>query len=89
MWSLSLKTFKDNMNPTRTSALSCIVFSSDESHFNFKLNIIQLLSNFHDLDLENPYLYSRELKEICNICNNLNYSMNTIKLKLFPFFLKR
>jgi hypothetical protein len=88
MWSLSLKTFKDNMNSTRTSAPSCIVFSLDASHFNFKSNIIQLLSNLHDLDLENPYLHSRELKEICNIYNNLNCSTNTIKLNFFLFFLK-
>jgi hypothetical protein len=47
------------MNPTRTSAPSCIVFPPDASHFNFKPYIIQLLPNFHGLDLGNSYLHLR------------------------------
>jgi len=41
-----VKTLKDHMNLTRTSAPSCIVFPPDVSHFNFKPDIIQLLPNF-------------------------------------------
>jgi hypothetical protein len=59
-----LRTFRDHMNPTRTSAPSCIVFSFDASHFNFKPSIIQLLPTFHDLNLENPYLHLREFEEV-------------------------
>ena len=33
-------TLRDHMNPTRTSAPSCIVFPPDASQFNFKPNII-------------------------------------------------
>jgi hypothetical protein len=51
------------MNPTRTSAPSCIVFPFDASHFNFKPSIIQLLPTFHELNLENPYLHLREFEE--------------------------
>jgi hypothetical protein len=76
------------MNPTRTSAPSCIIFPPDASHFNFKSCIIQLLPTFHGLELENPYLYLREFEEVCNTYNDLNCSMNTIRLKLFPFSLK-
>jgi hypothetical protein len=76
------------MNPTRISAPSCIVFSLDASHFNFKSGIIQLLPSFHGLDLENPYLHLREFEEVCNTYNDSNCSMNTIRLKLFPFSLK-
>jgi hypothetical protein len=76
------------MNPIRTSAPSFIVFLLDASHFNFKPDIIQLLPTFHGLDLENPYLHLREFEEVCNTYNDLNYSMNTIRLKLFPFSLK-
>jgi len=50
-----VRTLRDHMNPTRTSASSCIVFPLDASHFNFKSGIIQLLLSFHGLDLENPY----------------------------------
>nr|WP_164990771.1 hypothetical protein [Pseudomonas protegens] len=82
------RTLRDHMNPTRTSAPSCIVFPPDASHFNFKPGIIQLLPSFHGLELENPYLHLREFEEVCNTYNNLNCSMNTIRLKLFPFSLK-
>jgi hypothetical protein len=83
-----VRILRDHMNPTRTSAPSCIVFPHDASHFNFKLGIIQLLPSFHGLDLENPYLHLREFEEVCNTYNDLNCSMNTIKLKLFHFSLK-
>jgi hypothetical protein len=83
-----VRTLRDHMNPTRTSAPSCIVFPPDASHFNFKPCIIQLLSSFHGLGLENSYLHLREFEEVCNTYNNLNCSMNTIRLKLFSFSLK-
>jgi hypothetical protein len=41
-----VRTLRDHMNPIRTSALSCIVFLADASHFNFKSDIIQLLPSF-------------------------------------------
>ncbi|XP_073309925.1 uncharacterized protein [Primulina huaijiensis] len=82
------RTLRDHMNPTRTSAPSCLVFPPDASHFNFKPGIIQFLPNFHGLDSENPYMHLREFEEVCNTYNDLNCSMNTIRLKLFPFSLK-
>jgi hypothetical protein len=84
-----VRILRDHMNPTRTSVPSCIVFPPDASHFNFKLGIIQLLPFFHGLDLENPYLHLREFEEVCNTYNDLNCSMNTIRLKFFFFFIKR
>jgi len=63
-------------------------FPSYASHFNFKPDIIQLLPSFHGLDLENPYLHLREFEKVCNTYNDLNCSMNTIRLKLFSFSLK-
>ena len=82
------RTMRDYMNPLRTSAPSCLVFPPDAANFNFKLGIIQLLPNFHGLDNENPYLHLREFEEVYNTYNDLNCSMNTIRLKLFPFSLK-
>jgi hypothetical protein len=76
------------MNPTRISSTSCIVFSPNASHFNFKPDIIQLLPSFHGLDLENPYLHLKEFEEVYNTYNDLNCTMNTIRLKLFSFLLK-
>jgi len=83
-----VRTLRDHMNPTRTSAPSYIVFPPGASYFNFKPGIIQLLPTFHGLELENPYLHLREFEEVCNTYNDLNCSMNTIRLKLFPFSLK-
>jgi hypothetical protein len=83
-----VRTLRDHMNPISTSAPSYIIFPPDASHFNFKPGIIQLLPSFHDLDLENLYLYLREFDEVCNTYNDLNCSMNTIILNLFPFSLK-
>jgi len=83
-----VRTLRDHMNLTKTSASSCIVFPPDASHFNFKPSIIQLLPFFHGLDLENPYLHLREFEEVCNTYNDSNCSMNTIRLKIFPFSLK-
>jgi hypothetical protein len=74
-----VRTLRDYMNPTRTSARSCIIFPPDASHFNFKSDIIQLLSTFHGLDLKNSYLHLREFEEVCNTYNDLNCSMNTIR----------
>ena len=82
------RTLRDFMNPTRTGAPSCIVYPPDASHFHFKPGIIQLLPNFHGLEAENPYLHLREFEEVCNTHNVINCSMNTIRLKLFPFSLK-
>ena len=49
-----VRTLSDHMNPTRTSAPSCIIFPPDASRFNFKPDIIQLLPFFNGLDLEKP-----------------------------------
>ena len=81
-----MRTLRDHMNPTRTSAPSCIVFPPNASHFNFKPDIIQLLPSFHGLDLENPYLHLRKFEQVYNIYNDSNYSMNTIRLKFFFCF---
>jgi len=50
-----VRTLRDYMNPTRTSAWSCIVFPPDVSYFNFKPGIIQLLPTFLGLEFKNPY----------------------------------
>ena len=34
-----VRTLRDHMNPTRTSAPSCIVFPPDTYHFNFKTTL--------------------------------------------------
>jgi hypothetical protein len=65
-----VRTLRDHMNPTRTSAPSYIVFPPNASHFNFKPSIILLLPAFHGLDRENSYLHLREFEEVCNTYND-------------------
>ena len=79
------KTLRNFMHPTRTGSPSCIVFPPDATCFNFKLDIIQCLPNFHGFKYENPYLHLREFEEVYNTCTYQNCSMNIIKLKFFPF----
>ena len=82
------RTLRDYMHPLRTNAPSCIVFPPDACHFNFKPGFIQLLSSFHGLDSENPYLHLRNFEEVCSTYHDQNCSQSTIRLKLFPFSLK-
>ena len=82
------RTLRDFMNPTRTGAPSCIVYPPVASYFHFRPGIIQVLPNFHGLETKNPYLHLREFEEVCNTYNDTNCSINTIRLKLFPFSLK-
>ena len=64
------RTLRDYMNPTRTGALSCIIFPLEASRFNFKPGMIQLLPTFHGLESENPYLHLRDFEEVCNTYTN-------------------
>ena len=59
------RTLRDYINPTRTGALSCILFPPEVFRFNFKLGIIQRLPTFHGLEYENPYFHLRDFEEVC------------------------
>lgn len=64
--------------------------------FPFEYRVLQdkiwsykLLPKFHERDKESLYLYLREFKEICTTVSVHNISIEQLKLKLFPFSLKR
>ena len=52
-----IRTLKEYLQPTRTSAPSCIIFPTNANNFNFDRCMILLLTKFHGLDFENPYLH--------------------------------
>ena len=52
-----IRTLKEYLQPTRTSAPSCIIFPTNANNFNFDPCMILLLTKFHGLDFENPYLH--------------------------------
>ena len=49
-----IRTLRDYLQPTRSSAPSCIFFPTNANNFNFKPGMISLLPKFHGLDSENP-----------------------------------
>ena len=84
---LPIRTLCDYLQPTRTSAPSCMVIPSTVRTFDMKLGIIQLLQKFHGLDSESPYLHLKEFDEVCSTLHFNNISEKLVKVKLFPFFL--
>ena len=50
--------------------------------------MFQLLSIFHGLDRENPYVHIREFEEIIATFQGRPDALNTTKLRVFPFSLK-
>ena len=83
-----IRTLRDYLQPTRSSAPLCIIFSNNANNFNFEPNMISLLPKFHGLDYENPYLHFKEFEEVCATFHDQSCNEETIKLKLFPFSLK-
>jgi hypothetical protein len=45
--------------------------------------MIQLLSTFHGMDSENPYIHIKDVEEVCNIFIDRTSTQETIQLKLF------
>ena len=83
-----IRTLNDYLQPTRSSAPSCIIFPTNANNFNFKPIMISLLPKFHGLDSENPYLHFNEFKEVCSTFHDQSCNEEIIRLKLFPFSLK-
>ena len=61
-----IRIFRDYLQPTRSSTLSCIIFPINANNFNFKPSMISLLSKFCGLDFENPYLHFKEFGKVCS-----------------------
>ena len=79
---------RDYLQPTRSSAPSCIIFPTNANNFYFKSDMISLLPKFHGLDSENQYLHFKELEEVCSTFYDQSCNEETIRLKLFAFSLK-
>uniref|UniRef100_A0A2N9FDK2 Uncharacterized protein n=1 Tax=Fagus sylvatica TaxID=28930 RepID=A0A2N9FDK2_FAGSY len=66
-----VRTLRDYLRPIRGSTPSCIVFPNVMGNFEMKPGVIQLLTKFHGLDSENPYLH---VKEFDGVCATLQYN---------------
>ena len=58
------------------------------THFELKPSVIQLLPSFHGLESEDPYLHVKEFIDICSTFRFQNFSDESVRLKMFPFYLK-
>ena len=85
---LAVRILRDYLQPTRTSTPSYMVIPSTVETFDIKSRIIQLLSKFHGLDSESPYLHLKEFDEVCSTLQYNNINEEIVKLKLFSFSLK-
>ena len=82
-----IRTLRDYLQPTRSSAPSCNIFPTNANNFNFKPSMISLLLKFCGLDSENPYLHFKEFEEVFSTFYDQSCNEETIRLKLFPFSL--
>lgn len=82
------KTLNEYLHPTHIATPSCIIFPPNAPHVDFKTGLIQLLSTFHGLENENPYLHIREFEEVVSTFHGQPGTIDVVRLKFFPFSLK-
>ena len=70
-WDVDFTTsLKELFAPIATSSHSCIVLPpSNDTHFDLKPHVIQLLPSFHGLDHKKPYGHVKMFKDICATFN--------------------
>jgi hypothetical protein len=72
-----------------TNTPSCIVLLAiNATHFDLKPNVIQILPTFNGLKNEDPYAHVKEFLERSNTFKFQNFSDESVRLRLFPFFPK-
>jgi hypothetical protein len=74
--------------PIAISSHSCIVLPlTNETHYDLKPHVIQMLPSFYGLDHENPYSHVKKFKNIYATTKFQNVLEESIHLRLFPFSL--
>ena len=76
---LPIKSLRDYLHPTRNSAPSGIMFPTHVQNFDFKPRMIPLLSIFHGIENENPYVHIREFEEVVATFHNQLEAMDIIR----------
>jgi len=62
--------------------------ATNATHFDLKPNVIQILPTFNGLENEDPYAHVKEFLERSNTFKFQNFSDESVRLRLFPFFPK-
>ena len=88
-WDVDFTTsLRELFAPVATSSHSCIVLpSTNATHFDLKLHVIQLLVAFYGLDHENPYGHVKKFIDTLATTKFQNFSEELVHLRLFPFSL--
>ena len=80
------RSIRDNIQPPRVSAPSCIIPPADDVVV--RPYLVPLLPTFHGMENENPYTHIREFEEVCTTFKEGVPDMDFLKLKAFPLTLK-
>jgi len=80
---------KDHYIPSTYTPSSCLQLPHImAAQYEIKSSIIQILSSFYGLNNEDPYKHLDKFIEICSTMRLQNISEDTLRMRLFPFFLK-
>ena len=81
-------TLKNYVYPTRSTQPFYITLSALTVNFEIKSGMIQMILVFQGLTNENSYQHVREFEDICRTMKYNQMTKESLKLRLFPFFLK-
>ncbi|XP_071939267.1 uncharacterized protein [Coffea arabica] len=84
------RTLRELAAPNLNQQPLCITFPTlnDNTPFELKSGLIQLLPSFHGLSGEEPYKHLQEFDVVCNSMKLPGISEEQIKIRAFPFSLK-
>lgn len=81
--------FKDYFSPLFNLSTSCIQYPDVATRsFEIKHIVLNYLPTFYGLDNEDPYNHLNDFDAVCKTFKYENYSIDDVKLCLFPFSLK-
>ena len=82
----AFRSMRDHIHPPRMTAPSYIVPPMEQMVI--RPHIVPFLSTFHGMESENPYSHVRDFEEVCNTFKEETTTVDSMRLKLFPFILK-
>ena len=82
------RTFREILQPQRTTTNSCICLPEEANQFLMKSEMICLLPVYQGVDSENPYSFMRDFEDVCSAFLSTGSPLHIICLVLFPFCLK-
>ena len=82
------RTFRDYLQPTRTTTSSCIILPDDAPNFSIKHGMMSVILQLHGMNSESPYQHLTDFELACTTFINRATTDEFIRFRLFPFSLK-